>query len=388
MRKILLLSEIFPPQHGGSGRWFWEIYSRLPANRVEFGAGHYPGASEFDRSQTHRIHRLPLSSPSWGLRSLVGLRFYLNNLWRLIRLTRRIGVEEIHCGRCLPEGVIAWLLKNITGRPYSCYVHGEDVETAATSRELSWMVQRVLNNSERLICNSHNSAALLRENWGVDADRIAVMHPGVDVDRFSSTQIRPQPPGWAGKNVILTVGRLQKRKGHDMLISALPELSHSHPDVHYCIVGDGKEKAELARLAQDLGVAERVEFRDAIDDETMIACYQHCALFALPNRTVGRDIEGFGIVLLEAQACGKAVLAGDSGGTRETMVPDETGVIVDCTAPEPLAAALSRLLADPERLARMGEAGVSQALRFHWPNLARDAERLFSKSAEVKQSSD
>ena len=117
-----------------------------------------------------------------------------------------------------------------------------------------------------------------------------------------------------------------------------------------------------------------------IPDELMVQAYQQCDVFALPNRTDGRDIEGFGMVLAEAQSCGKAVLAGDSGGTRETMLVGETGVIVDCTAPEPLADALLDLLSDPQRLLSMGAKGREHvAQRLDWAPHAERAARIFGR---------
>ena len=143
--------------------------------------------------------------------------------------------------------------------------------------------------------------------------------------------------GWGERRVVLTVGRLQKRKGHDMMIRALPAIRRAVPDVLYAIVGDGEERAALEQLAEQEGVRQSVQFLGEVDDETLVRCYQQCDLFALPNRQVGGDIEGFGMVLLEAQACGRPVLAGASGGTAETMRVPETGRVVPCDRPQELA---------------------------------------------------
>lgn len=382
----MLLSEIFPPATGGSGRWFWEVYRRLPRDRFFLAVGEHPEQETFDATHDLRVERLPLASPRWDLRSVAALGFYLRTVRRLRRLARANDVTHLHCGRVLPEGWLAWLLKTWTGRSYSCYVHGEDVETAATSRELSWMVRRVLGGADRLICNSHNSARLLRENWGVPDGKIVVLHPGVDATRFVPAERSPEVRrelGWGDRPVLMTVGRLQQRKGHDMLIRALPAIRAVHPDVLYVIVGTGEERESLERLAADLGVTDHVSFLGGTDDETMIRCYQQCDLFVLPNRAVGRDIEGFGIVLLEAQACGRPVIAGDSGGTAETMEPGVTGFVVDCTRPEPLEETIVRLLVDPETRDRMGRAGRERIeSRFDWMQLAGAAGELFGVPLE------
>jgi phosphatidylinositol alpha-1,6-mannosyltransferase len=115
-----------------------------------------------------------------------------------------------------------------------------------------------------------------------------------------------------------------------------------------------------------------------VDDQALVQCYQQCDVFALPNRQVGADIEGFGMVLLEAQACGKPVVAGTSGGTAETMRIPETGRVVDCSEPRVLAAALTHLLSDAGLRERMGEAGPRWVIdNFDWQILSRQAERVF-----------
>ena len=118
---------------------------------------------------------------------------------------------------------------------------------------------------------------------------------------------------WTGRRVVLTVGALQKRKGQDMMIRALPAIRQRCPDVLYAIVGEGWERPYLESLVAELSVADLVQFRATPADDELIECYQQCDLFALPNRQVGWDFEGFGIVLLEAQACGKPVVTGQSG---------------------------------------------------------------------------
>jgi len=379
--KVLLLSEIFPPQNGGSGRWFQEIYSRLPRENVVVAAGEHPAQAKFDTTHNMNLHRLALTMPQWGLKSVSALRDY----WRLFRTVRRIvrseGVTQIHCGRCLPEGWLAFLLKKFCRVPYVCYVHGEDVESAATSRELSWMVNRVLTNADYLIANSQNTASLLTQNWQLPESHVKVLHPGCDASRFTpaarSESVREEL-GWKDRSVVLTVGRLQERKGHDVMIEALTTIREAIPNVLFAIVGDGEQRERLNELVTELGVADHVQFLGEVDDETMIRCYQQCDLFALANRQVGRDIEGFGMVLVEAQACGRPVLAGASGGTRETMDIGRTGVVVPCEKADGLATEVTRLLLDRQGLEEMGKAARPWVVEhLDWNALSRQAAEQF-----------
>ena len=155
--KILLLSDIFPPKTGGSGRWFREIYSRLPRERVLVAAGTGAGTEEFDRTHDLDIMRLPLEMRTRGIRGVANVKHY----WRLSAQIRRIvkerGISSIHCARNLPEGFMAWMVRQRTGVKYTCYVHGEDVGVSATSRELAWMTCRVFAGATRVIANSNNT---------------------------------------------------------------------------------------------------------------------------------------------------------------------------------------------------------------------------------------
>jgi phosphatidylinositol alpha-1,6-mannosyltransferase len=378
MRKILLLTEIFPPVHGGSGRWFWEIYRRFPQGSVEVLTDDLQNVSLTDERFPHPIHRTRMAKDRFGVASLAGLQYYFHIWKKLDLLVRTRGIQQVHCGRLIPEGVPALLNKFRRGVPFTCYVHGEDVEIARTSREISMLTRWVLPRAEKIVANSNNTRDLLTRWWKIDEDRIVVMTPGVDIEHFHPSHSKKRRESWCQKKVIVTVGRLVPRKGQDMMIRALPLIRESVKDAYYCIVGGGAEEQYLRDLADSHGVSDIVEFAGELTDDQMLACYQDCDLFALPNRRVMNDDEGFGMVLLEAQSCGKAVLAGDSGGTRETMLLGETGVIADCTTPQSLAKSVVNLLQDTARLQQMGLNGRQFMERsFSWTELAQKAmERL------------
>ena len=194
--------------------------------------------------------------------------------------------------------------------------------------------------------------------------------------------------GWDGRASLLTVGRLQKRKGHDMLISALPRIRESIPEVVYAVVGGGEELPALQRLVEKMNLGDNVQFLGELSDADLINCYQQCDLFVLPNRQLGGDIEGFGIALVEAQACGKAVVAGDSGGTRETMQIPTTGLVVDCDTPSALEKLVIELLGDRARLEAMGEAARRWAVsQFDWEARSQEAKAVFDQQILASQPS-
>lgn len=379
--KTLLISEIFPPRTGGSGRWFWEIYGRMPREHFVIAAGEHPQQEAFDRCHDLALRRIALHLDRWGVRSLSALRGYANIYRRVGRIIRKHHVERLHCARLLPEGWVAWLLKLSRGIPYWCYVHGEETNYGVLSRELGWMMRRVLRGADLLIANSHNTAGILQHDWNVPQSKIRVMHPGVDTARFvpapRDLAVR-ESLGWGNRPVVLTVGRLQERKGHDQMIRSLGEVRSQVPDVLYAIVGDGDQRRRLEALVDQESHREHVQFMGELDDAKLIQCYQQCDLFVLPNREIEGDIEGFGIVLLEAQACGKPVIAGASGGTAETMQIPATGRTVSCDQFEPLAGTVLELLGDPALREHMGQSARQWTVEnFSWSSLARDARRLF-----------
>jgi phosphatidylinositol alpha-1,6-mannosyltransferase len=382
-RKVLVLTENFPPISGGSGRWFWELYSRLPKEQYLILADDVPGAAEFDTTHQLNIQRIPLKSAEWGFKSLRGMKFYWRLIWQLRKIIKQQQITHIHCGRVIHEGVTAWLLKLITGTPYLCYVHGEDVETAATSGEHNLMVKLVCKHAERLICNSHNSANIVKRLNYANDDKINVLHPGVDASLFvplAEDDGFKQQMGWQDRKVIITVGRLQERKGQDMMIRATALLKQQFPEILYAIIGRGDRLESLKALTAELGLKEHVQFLTEVTDPQMIQCYQQCDVFILANRTIGNDIEGFGMVLVEAQACGKPVIAGDSGGTKETMLINESGFVIDCTDAQLISSTVTKLLAEPELSAQMGKIGRKHVeSELDWQAHVQKASLLFNQ---------
>jgi phosphatidylinositol alpha-1,6-mannosyltransferase len=389
-RRVLLLSNVFPPQHGGSGRWLWEVYRRFPKEDVLMMGGQSAGAEAFDQTHDRPLIRAPLTFTDWGILTRQGLNGYWQALSSVRRAVAEHGVSELHCCRAVPEGFVAWMLKKVCGVPYVCFSHGEELNYYQQSRQGFFLASRVLKSARRIISNSENTKRVLVESWGQPADTIRVLHPGVDTTQFvpaAYDEERQRQLGWHGKSVVLTAGRLQKRKGQDTMIRALPCVRDQVPNVLYAIAGDGEERADLEQLAIQLGVGDNVQFLGAIDDEQLIACYQQCDIFVLANREVEGDFEGFGMVLLEAQACGKPVIAGKSGGTAETLQPGVTGYVIPCEGPHLLAEKVAELLKDANRRNEMGRAARQWVVQhFDWSVLAARASELLVPSVKHEPS--
>jgi phosphatidylinositol alpha-1,6-mannosyltransferase len=205
----------------------------------------------------------------------------------------------------------------------------------------------------------------------------------VDIDRFSPNEVARAAMraryGLGGRPVVVCVSRLVPRKGQDMLIRALPAIRERVPGAALVIVGGGPYGTSLRRLAHTFGVAEHVVFTDGVPGDELPAHHAMADVFAMPCRTrgAGLDVEGLGIVYLEASASGVPVVAGRSGGAPETVVDGETGVVVDGWDVGAVAAAVGDLLADPRRAAAMGAAGRQWVVdNWQWRTQAERLARL------------
>jgi phosphatidylinositol alpha-1,6-mannosyltransferase len=378
--RVLLASEAFPPLVGGSAMLFDGIYSRIDDAEVTVLA-QTSGQRQEPPVGRMRIVRGDIAAPWAGFTS----RAALLRQWRLAQSIRRLSAfpdAVVHCGRPLPEGLAALLARCRGGSPYVCWAHGEDLTMALTSREFTWLSRQVFRFAAAALANSCYTAEMLRR-FAVPAQKIHVVYPGVDIETF-----RPDVDGCAlrgrfaaaGDVVLLTVGRLQRRKGHDMAIRALAMLRGDLPHLRYVIVGDGEERARLEQLTRTLGVADRVLFAGTVSSTHLAAYYAACDIFVLPNRVEPGDVEGFGIVFLEAAAAGKPTIGGDSGGVPEAIEAGRTGLLVDAADAGHVAAAIRQLASSNEQRQAFGAAGRRRVCeRFTWSRAARevrDVQRL------------
>jgi phosphatidylinositol alpha-1,6-mannosyltransferase len=244
---------------------------------------------------------------------------------------------------------------------------------ARSSRELTYLTTRIFMGAEFALANSRNTANMLA-GFGVPPNRVAIVYPGVDANRFSpkvdgSTIRNRLAPG--ADIVVLSVGRLQRRKGHDLALRALGRLRSVLPKLIYLIAGDGEDREYLERLAEANGVADRVRFLGEVPSALLPQLYAASDIFLLPNRIEDGDVEGFGIVFLEAASAGKPAIGGNTGGVPEAVVEGVTGLLVTGTDVDELADAVARLATDSLLRARLGKAGRQRIEQsFTWERAA------------------
>jgi len=256
-------------------------------------------------------------------------------------------------------------------KPFIVFAYGNEI--LYTIQTKSKRQQLTLRLANRVLATSKYTAGIAQEAGAVPG-RVKVVWPGCDSDFFrpvvAKDDLRRKLLGARHRDrVILTVGNLVSRKGHDMVIRALPALCRRVPDLVYMIVGDGPYRGELEKLAMDLGVRDRVVFVGRVPDEDLPDLYALCEVFVMVSRErlEEYDVEGLGLVLLEASACGKPVVGGRSGGVPDALADGVTGLLVDPLNPEEITEALASLLTDHDLATQLGEQGRLRVVHeFQW----------------------
>ena len=364
--KVLLATPMYSPAVSGSARLLQDIVEHLlgHGHHVEVVALDLPllgNSKEFDDAQTYRIYRI--RTPRFEVKGWSSIMMMV----RLLMLCAGRRFDIVLCGFASPTAILAHSIFAVTGVPYAVYTHGEDlIASRATKRRGA--LSRALQAARVVMCNSSFTAG--EAAWfGVPRDRILTISPGIDPAPYLAVSIEEVDElrsrfNLIGKKIVLTLARLQDRKGHDMVVRALPGIAALVPDVHYLIVGKG-DSERLGAIASELGVCDRLTVIDYVQAETLPALFALCDVYVMVSRydPETREVEGFGIVYLEAAACGKPSVAGNQGGCADAVIDQQTGIIVDPTDVLAIERAVIRLLSNKEESIRMGMAGRGRVCR-------------------------
>ncbi len=373
MRSLLVSAAYFPPAVGGISHLMSSVVRALGPARVSCLAGLSSSADELRDHNGVRVYRMAFRAS----RLSRALRFSPILLREHVRVLQLATAEE---------GYIGTALKRWLGLPYVVWAHGNEIGAALSGQRPDLVA--ALHEAARVIAVSDYTARRVAAA-GVERSRIATINPGCDAPRFRP--LAPVPEfaerllgGRRHTPVILTLGGLVGRKGQDTVIRALPRIAQSVPEVTYLIAGDGPDRARLQRLAESIGVRERVVFAGAVADSELPDLYALADVFAMVSREQagGCDVEGFGLVFLEAAACGKPTVGGHSGGIPEAVSDGHTGMLVDPLSVEDTAGALTRLLTDRELAAALGRNGREWVAREHrWPDVGDAVHRVVQEAA-------
>jgi phosphatidyl-myo-inositol dimannoside synthase len=354
MTKVLIVTNDYPPRRGGIQSFVHALAQRLPADGVVVYAPAWPGAAEFDAAQPFPVIRHPgslmLPVPSVAARS--------------VALLTEHGCDRVLFGAAAPLGLLAPRLRAAGAVRIVGLTHGHEAGWAALPGARS-LLRRIGDEVDVLTyLAEYFRIRLARALSAEAAGRMARLTPGVDPAEFhpgtGGARVRAELGIAPGRPVVVCVSRMVPRKGQDTLIRAWPAVrAHAPNDPLLLLVGDGPYQRNLQRLAARLGVSGSVLLTGAVSRGDLPAYYDAGTIFAMPCRTRrgGLDVEGLGIVYLEAAATGLPVIGGDSGGAPDAILDGETGYVVAGDDIKALADRLTELLCDQAGAAAMGEKG-------------------------------
>lgn len=375
MDKSLLVTLEYPPQHGGVANYLENLYSRMPNDKIVVLAPKCKGDKEFDEKATYKIKRGHL------------LSFYIWPRWlplyfRVKRMVKKDKIKMLHLSHVLPIGYIAYRLsqnKKLKLR-YVVFCHGLDILRAQENpRKKKWLI-KILMSANGLVTNSEYTRSLIRE-LGIPDDKVLVVYPCPAI-RPPKTTVETYDVlskyGLGSKRIILSVGRLVKRKGVDTVIEALPKLYEQFKDIMYVVVGNGPELNSLGKRVAELNLQNIVRFVGEVSNEDLIKFYSVAEMFVMPSRKIGSDVEGFGIVYLEANLFGLPVIGGNSGGVPEAILHERTGLLVDPENAEQIYSGIRDLLSNKDWAQTLGENGRIRAENdFQWRKETEKLRRYF-----------
>ena len=352
----------FPPAVGGVQNYAEALALALHERTSKFAvlAERHGEATAHDRRYPFSVRRVPDPGDNFALSAAVPLRLWLSQ--EPFDAVFATHWSAAFCARLATRGSV----------PIGCAVHGKEVHIdplrrlPALRRGYRYARKSALRNSI-LFPVSHYTAEAVRQHFPEHGD-IQVVNNGVDTDIY-----RPQPASERRKSVevpvILTVGRLVGRKGVDNVLRALAQLDGQ--SFEYWVVGEGPEREQLEALSTELGLDNHVKFFGEVAHDELLGFYNDCDIFVMTPRDVGGDVEGFGLVFLEAAACAKPVIGSHSGGVPDALRNGENGYLVEPDAPAELRARLKELLGSQSLRQKMGKRGVEHAKACSWEQAAR-----------------
>ena len=373
MRRTLVVTNDFPPRQGGIQSFVYEFARRQPPGSVVVYASDYPGAPEFDADQPFPVirHGTGLLVPTPTARA------------RIVHTLREYDCDAVWFGASAPLGLLAPALRAAGARRIVATTHGHEVAWARVPAG-RLALRRIGAACDVITYLGEYTRRRIAPAFGPHP-RLRRLTPGVDVDTFrpdlDGSVVRARY-GLGDRPVIVCVSRLVERKGQDTLVRALPTVRERLPGTALLLVGGGPHQDELIRTARQAGVAEDVVLTGGVPHADLPAHYAAGDVFAMPCRTrrLGMDVEGLGIVYLEASATGLPVLAGDSGGAPDAVREGVTGYVVSGRDTDAVAVRLVELLSDGDLRRRMGQAGRAWVeSQWRWDDLAAQLTRLLQE---------
>lgn len=345
MKKTLVLTHEYYPFKGGVARYCHNLFKYFDKNKYLVIT---------DNSQVLSQDNIVNTKLTWKWFKPSWLPAYL----KLKKIIKRHNIEQIFTPNILPLGTLAYALKI----PYVISLHGLDINLALEHKPK--LTKRILAGAKAIITNTKNTAGII-EPLGIDKTKIYVVYPGLD---FSTDYDPIKLAAWRNKleigneKILLTLGRLNKRKGQDLVIEALGKIKEEY-NLKYFIVGRGEEKDNLKALIDKNNLSKRVFIFDNIGDEDLIYFFRMADIFVMPHRQIGNDIEGLGIVFLEAALCKRPIISGNTGGIKE-IFNNNQAILLENSDLKMLIKALRQLLNNPQEAVKLANSAYNRVMEF------------------------
>ncbi|MFH1233194.1 MAG: glycosyltransferase family 4 protein [Patescibacteria group bacterium] len=346
--KTLLFTLEYPPFYGGVANYYGNLIK------------HWPKPSEI----------FVLDNKSNLINNQLPILKWLSALLKLWKIVKQEKIDYVLVGQILPLGIVAYLISKIIKIRYAVFLHGMDFTFAIQQQRKSWITRIILKNSDKIICANSYVASLVQKFYPKIKNKINVVNPGVELNnqlQNTNYELLKTKYNLENKIILLSVGRLVKRKGFLEVIVCLPEVLKKVPNLIYVILGSGPEINNLQAKILELKLDDKIIIITNADNQERNTWLNLCNVFIMPTKNINNDFEGFGIVYLEANLAGKPVIAGKSGGVGDAVVDGLNGLLVDPENLDQITNAIIKLAKNPSLRQKLGEQGRQRALKdFNW----------------------
>lgn len=360
MKKVLLLTHEYFPFAGGVATYCYNIFKNFPEDK-------YIVLTDCEEVKTNSniINTKLLTPYIWP--------HWLGGLWSVFRVVKKNKIEIIFTPNILPLGTMAYFIKKIFGLPYVISLHGLDINLALKNK--SALTKKILANAKAVICNTKYTAGLVKDF--VSADKLHIIYPSITLNSepvaVEKINIIKEKYNITDEKVILTVGRLVVRKGQALVIRSLEKIKDLK--IKYFIIGAGPEYTNLERQIKAAGLEDKVFLLGKVSDNVLRSFYQLADIFVMPNQSLDEDLEGFGIVFLEAASHHLPIIAGPSGGVQEIFTGQSDVIYAESELA--IRQAVQEFVSDEEKRLFYGQQAFLRSEYFQ--QLAKDNLKLLAK---------
>ena len=375
---VLFVTNDFGPRAGGIETFIIGLIERRPVGQTIVYTSAQPNSEQYDAEWLAQYGVRVIRDRSKILLPTPRVAFHLK------KIIRKEGITTAAFGAAAPLGLLSAGMKRAGVVRTVALTHGHEVWWAKVF-PFNLLLRRIGSTVDVLTYLGEFTRSAISKGLTAKAQASMVkIAPGIDVEHFIPTDatVLRNSLGLSDKKVIVSVGRLVHRKGQDHLIEAMPEILKSIPQAHLLLVGEGPYREHLQTLVKKHNLEASVTFIGRIQYKDLPTYICVGDIFAMPSRSrlMGLEVEGLGIVYLEASSCGLPVLAGDSGGAPDALVQNETGLVVNGTDDQQIATAAIKLLTNIELSKKMGRAGRQWIIdNWRWEIWSKDFEKLLNK---------